>query len=102
MTVYVDEVRRYGRESIQPAARRWGNVWCHMICDGELQELHAFAARLGLRRAWFQDNTRRPRLAHYDLLPSRRAKALEFGAVEIKAQDWARETLLLAREEAAP
>ncbi|QWQ39587.1 DUF4031 domain-containing protein [Streptomyces sp. YPW6] len=27
--------------------------WCHLTADTE-DELHAFAARLGLRRSWFQ------------------------------------------------
>ena len=37
-------------------------AWCHMATDGSFEELHAFAARLGLRRAWFQRD-------HYDLPP---------------------------------
>ncbi|WP_122711357.1 DUF4031 domain-containing protein, partial [Pseudomonas viridiflava] len=51
MTVYVDE------EGI-----RWrGREWCHLVADS-LDELHAFAARLGLRRSWFQSKTYYP---HY-------------------------------------
>jgi hypothetical protein len=34
-------------------AWRWPTS-CHMFSDS-LDELHAFAARIGLRRAWFQD-----------------------------------------------
>src|SRR5215216_7862429 len=39
-------------------------------------ELHAFAARLGLRRAWFQGD-------HYDLPPHGRAAAVALGAEEV-------------------
>lgn len=35
------------------------------------------AARLGLKREWFQQNSRLP---HYDLVPSKRALALKYGA----------------------
>jgi len=43
------------------------------------KELHAMALRIGMRLAWFQDDKR---LAHYDLVPARRVKAVQFGAVE--------------------
>ena len=48
MAILVDELREY------PDVTLPFTVWCHMATDGELEELHAFAARLGLRRAWFQ------------------------------------------------
>lgn len=44
-----------------------------------LEELHAFAARLGLRRRWFQNK----RLPHYDLAPSKRRLAVSLGAIEL-------------------
>src|SRR6185436_13568665 len=47
-------------------------TWCHMATDGELDELHAFAARLGLRRRWFQRD-------HYDLPPHGRRAAVALG-----------------------
>lgn len=54
---------------------------CHLFCDpGELDTLHTFARRLGLRREWFQN---RPGLPHYDLNASRRAEAVASGAVEV-------------------
>jgi hypothetical protein len=52
---------------------------CHLVAD-TLEELHEFAARLGLKRAWFQN---RDRLPHYDLTIGNRFKALKMGAVEI-------------------
>jgi hypothetical protein len=50
---------------------------CHLTTDGDLEELHAFAATLGLRRAWFQPHHIAP---HYDLTASKRMLALEKGA----------------------
>jgi predicted kinase len=47
-----------------------------MATDGGFDDLHAFAARLGLRRAWFQGD-------HYDLPPHGRAAAVALGAEEV-------------------
>jgi hypothetical protein len=44
--------------------------WCHMATDSDLEELHQMAARLGLRRVWFQNTPTHP---HYDLTPGKRA-----------------------------
>lgn len=66
MAVYVDS------ENI-----RWrGRVWCHLVADS-LDELHWFAARLGLKRQWFQSQSFYP---HYDLTLPVRQKALKMGA----------------------
>lgn len=60
----------------------WGK-WsggAHMLAN-DLEALHAMAARIGLKRAWFQgDKT----FAHYDLTASKRALAVAAGAVEIE------------------
>ncbi len=83
MSVYVDDFRipaRIGRLSAR---------WSHLTAD-DREELHAFAARLGLRRAWFQTckNTRacpseRCPHWHYDVTDSKRAQAIRLGAVPI-------------------
>lgn len=44
-----------------------------------LEELHAMAIAIGMRRAWFQD---KPSMPHYDLVPARRQKAVRLGAVQ--------------------
>ena len=77
--VYVDELRTY------PVTHRWryGQA-CHMIAD-TLEELHEFATKLQLRRAWFQPHDRWP---HYDLTAKRRIVAIEKGAVEITAREF--------------
>lgn len=55
------------------------NESCHLVGDTE-EELHSFAKKLGLKRQWFQQ---RHKLSHYDLNKSKRAKAVEMGAIEV-------------------
>ncbi len=83
MAVYVDEVQGYAPAAIQPAARRCGRRWSHLWADTR-DELHEFAAQLGLRRAWFQE---RPILFHYDVTPAVRARAIRLGAVALDAEE---------------
>ena len=69
MAVYVDD-----------AVTLWrGHRWAHLMAD-TLDELHAFAARLGLQRGKFQDKTSG---AHYDVPAPLREEALRLGAVAI-------------------
>ena len=69
MTVYVDS-----------AIHSWkGKKWCHLFADTE-DELHNFAARLGLRRAWFQPWPQHG-LPHYDITANKRKQALSIGAI---------------------
>ena len=73
MTVYVDHAF---------AAGDWGR-WTgggHLQAD-DVDELHAFAAAMGLRRAWFQTQPGRPEKDHYDLTAAGRELALSLGAV---------------------
>lgn len=68
MAVYVDK-----------AAHPFGRlVMCHMLAD-TVAELHDFAARIGLKREWFQPASR----PHYDLSKAKRAEAIAAGAVEV-------------------
>ncbi len=46
-----------------------------------LDELHALAKRIGLRRAWAQHLDRCP---HYDLTPNKRAAAIRAGATPLE------------------
>jgi hypothetical protein len=64
---------------------------CHLVADSEA-ELHAFAARLGLRRGWAQ--VRRGRV-HYDLTRARRARAVRLGALPVDC----RQLILIQRGE---
>jgi len=101
MTVYVDELQEFQRESIAPAARQHGRRWCHLFADTD-DELHAFAARLGLQRGWAQGLAHaNQRYHHYDLVPGKRALAVKRGAVEVLAREWANETMRLLEQGAA-
>lgn len=71
--IYVDELRYY---DIKGPMKGW---WCHMWCDGNLQELHTMALDIGLELKWFQFQN--GRFLHYDLRQSKRDKALKLGAV---------------------
>jgi hypothetical protein len=89
MTVYVDELRDYYR------VRGTGipGLWCHMVTDGEIEELHEMARRIGISPRRFQNNPRHP---HYDLLATSRALALACGAQEITTRQLYR--ILSSRE----
>ncbi len=71
MSVYVDAL-------VERGWRLGPN--CHLIADTD-EELHALAARIGLKRSWFQDKS----FPHYDLTSSRRKAAIRAGALPL---DW--------------
>ena len=72
MTVYVDDLRRRARVG-RTVAR-----WSHLVADHP-DELAAFAARLGLKPEWLQDQGEPSE--HYDVTDSIRAEAIALGAV---------------------
>jgi hypothetical protein len=57
-----------------------------MVSDKSLEELHEFAAGIGLKRKAFQ-STSRP---HCDLRPSTRRLAVSMGAEEVGIRDLVR------------
>jgi hypothetical protein len=66
MPVYVDQAENgFGRMKM-----------CHMIAD-TLEELHAMAERIGMRREWFQPKS----FPHYDVAKGRRQQAISLGAI---------------------
>ena len=77
MAVYVDNMRApFGRM-----------IMCHMLADTD-EELHNMAARIGVARKWHQyPNTVK---SHYDISLTKRALAVQYGAVEIDLRDTAR------------
>lgn len=72
MTVRVDELQT----PINAKHRCFREGFCHLTADS-LDELHAFAKQLRLKRAWFQPHRLMP---HYDLTLRKRAQALRLGA----------------------
>lgn len=81
MSVYVDELKRWPTK-----IRCFQTGSCHLTAD-TLEELHALAKRIGLRREWFQARSCVP---HYDLTASKREAALAAGAVFVPARTQAR------------
>jgi hypothetical protein len=73
MTVYVDNVKIPWR----------GMLMSHMTADS-IEELHAFAASIGLKRAWAQLPPEHS-IPHYDVSEGKRRLAIKRGAVE---EDW--------------
>lgn len=87
--VFVDALFRF--PSRDPQAFRVGlrhdHHWCHLFCEpGDEPELHAIAERIGMRRAWFQNEN--PEFPHYDLVPPRRLAAVRAGAQQVELRAW--------------
>jgi hypothetical protein len=100
VSVYVDNYR------CPATVGRVRGRWSHLTADTPA-ELHAFAARLGLRRAWFQARCRHGRCPttdgvcvhfHYDVVDSVRARAIDLGATAIDIRDF--EALITTRRTA--
>ncbi len=85
MPVYVDPMMGCVKSSRWPYTKA-----CHMFADSD-QELHAFAARLGLSHRWFQTPARKyfqcVSFHHYDLTEGKRAEAVRMGAIELNRRD---------------
>ena len=60
-----------------------GARWAHLVSDESVDELHAFARRLGLRRMAFQGD-------HYDVPTEVRERALTLGAEAVRGRDLVR------------
>lgn len=91
MSVYVDDA--FIPASVPHRGRAVTSRWCHLIADTE-DELHAFAAGIGLARAWYQQpkgvlggppipSSLKAQFWHYDVTASRRAAAVRAGAIEV-------------------
>jgi hypothetical protein len=77
VAILVDELREY------PHVRLPFRHWCHLVSDVGFDELHAFAARLGIPRHRFQRD-------HYDLPPHLRRRAVAMGAQEVTTRELTR------------
>jgi Protein of unknown function (DUF4031) len=88
MTVYVDDASIPAK--VRNGSRVHRSQWSHLTADMQ-EELHEFAARLVLRRSYFQPG--RPLggqpspFWHYDLTAGKRAQALRLGARAVSWRD---------------
>jgi len=75
MAVYVDKL------FITETNKKWRfKSACHMMAD-DLEELHIFAAKIGMKKEWFQGPPEHM-VPHYDLTAAKRKKAVQLGAIE--------------------
>lgn len=82
MAIYVDPLF-----ATQPSQKWPYRQACHLTAD-TVEELHAFAKKLGLKRIWFQGHHRNPLFWHYDLTENKRRQAILLGAVSLTTQQW--------------
>ncbi len=92
MTVYVDDWRQPA--TVGPVTARWS----HLTAD-TVEELHRFAADLGLRRTWFQAHPHDPLRHHYDVTDRLRVAAISRGAVAVTWRQAARARRQRRRQE---
>lgn len=90
MTVYVDDMRMKAQVGQGRPAR-----WSHLMAD-TVEELHAFAAEIGLKREWAQHEDD-PVMFHYDVTDTKRRAAIAHGAVEITWREAGRMTMARRR-----
>jgi hypothetical protein len=75
MSVYVDDMKAaYGHMKM-----------CHMLADTD-DELHTMADRIGVARKWHQNTISG---SHYDIVLSKRALAIRFGAIPVSLRTMA-------------
>ncbi len=55
------------------------HLWCHMVSDTSIEELHAFARRLGVPERAFQGD-------HYDITSELRDCAIAEGAQSVSSR----------------
>ena len=85
MTIFVDQLINYPKNLLNSTTKKHGVHWCHMWCDGDIDELHHMASKIGLKKSYFQISRV---VDHYDLVPSKRNEAIKNGAVEIPLKRW--------------
>ena len=71
--VYIDDAK----------VLRHGHKWFHLTADS-LDELHEFAAAIGVATRAFHVGARHP---HYDVTESQRRRAIRYGALAVTSRD---------------
>ena len=81
MSIYVDDLVSWPKHVLKDRHRKAKEaVWCHMVSDGRIEELHAFARTIGVDKTRFIYGSA---FNHYDLTPLKRAQAVQGGAIEV-------------------
>jgi hypothetical protein len=81
-----DELPRPRGVYVDAAVWHWqGLKWAHLLAD-DTDELHRFAARLGIHRASYQGPPRTS-VPHYDLTPYERHRAIALGAIACSREE---------------
>ncbi len=75
MAVFVDDMH------LDPMGQYRGMKMSHMLADSD-EELHAMADLIGVQRRWHQAPPKAS-TSHYDIAMSKRALAVQAGAIEI-------------------
>jgi hypothetical protein len=66
---------------VDPASwPRHDRLWCHLVSDMSLAELHGFAQRLGIPRRGFDRD-------HYDVPEERRSDVIAAGAIAVSSRE---------------
>jgi hypothetical protein len=87
MTVYVDDANIPAE--VRNGTRVHRSAWSHLTADTQ-EELHEFAARLGLQREWFQPGRPiggKPSPFWHYVTAGKRAQALAMGAVDVSSRE---------------
>ena len=84
--IYIDEIRVAPNTST--VTKKYGVQWSHMWTDGNIEELHEFAKKIGLKTSYFQD---KPNFPHYDIIPTKRDMAIKKGAQYMPLKNWLKE-----------
>ena len=90
MAILIDSFQNGARGPIRYWHRRCG----HLVSDSSIEELHEFAAELGLRREWFQLKS----IPHYDLTGRVYELAIERGAILVSSREIVRRAVRLEAE----
>jgi hypothetical protein len=78
--------QRRGGIYVDAAVWHWrGLKWAHLLAD-DVDELHRFAARLGIHRASYQGPPRTS-VPHYDVTPYERQRAIALGAIACSREE---------------
>lgn len=77
MTTYIDDLKMPYRRMLMS----------HMMAD-TVEELHKMADKIGINRKWFQTKKGKYPDPHYDICQTKKALAIEHGAVEVDFREF--------------